>query len=1191
MRFRSLSTLKSRRAFFYAFCLTIASTISLFAQSNRDLAPKIIPPSPNASALGKFADSPVGLYTGTPQISIPLFEITEGDLKLPIKLDYHASGLKVGENPSWVGSGWALDAGGVITRSIRGTPDEGGYGISGWIDDHTRGVMPTNDIQGQVVDPRTAEYQYFEPVVNGSHDMDPDIFYFNFAGRTGKFSFDTQGNIHVTPFQKLQIIGPLASTFKIITEDGTQYTFGRIERTVSTRRGLISGSQQPATPQYPTSWYLTEIASASGNGKITLTYDNTIPYYFYQTTGDHKRYQVISQGTNGWAKIIPEFEKYMDITYIYNPATLQSITTPSISVDFTAATERCDLKGTYMLDQMTVSKMVDATTKSLFKKFTFNHKYYDGLALQNLSSPCNPTTTGFGDNTDYSKRLFLTGVYEQGSDGQNGKLYSFTYNLVNASTGYGFPSRLSYNQDHWGYSNGSQNDYAGTLIPATPTHSGAIRDVDEASTKVGVLTQITFPTGGSTTYDYELNDINNVGNLNYTTYSQTSQKLDIQPAQQSMGKRTIGPLFQISDVSGSTLVAFGKNFSTDCNYRPCPNNTSTNPFCGDLFNFEIYKYSGTDSTFVMKISNVDDFAIFNTSGIIFQNGFYKIQHYVKSGFYTSAGMGPCYPYFLQLSWNNSSVNPLSKVGGLRVKKITSYAPNKTLVKTFEYKADDGTSSGFLVNAPSYMPVDYQETIWNELDMSGGSQTTNTVVYKIYGSSPSQPLGATQGSCVGYSQVTTYIGEDSNGNLGRTGKSVSTFTNPLTFPDLASVQNASNVPSYSTVPPFPFAPYDSQDHFRGLLLEKSDYAYQGSQYVIRRKTANTYNYFSVNGSSPNYYEYFTWKIGVVHMDRYFYAGGTGAESESPNHSYIMFPVKYKIRSGHYFLANTSEYEYDVTDQTKYQLTSTDYTYGQNHLQEIEKKITKSNGDVVKVQTKYPSDFTSTATDSDPASAALAKMVTLNKLSSPVEQRTLVNDKLTHSLLTTYKEFSTNVLLPYEQYLYSTKSPLASPPTTSVVSGQLQFAPFTSGQGYEKAQTFSLYDSKGNVRQVQKANDVVDTYLWGYNASHPVAEIKNATYQDIVNAIGQTAIDDIANSYSLSASQLALLNGLRTNPAFKSAQITVYTYDPIIGVLTSTDANGKVTYYDYDSLGRLLTVRDYQQNVIKRYQYNYKIVVRD
>src|ERR1700722_12616602 len=82
--------------------------------------------SPNAAALGKFGDIPVGYHTGVPQIGIPFYTVQAGPLKLPISLDYHASGIKCMEPASWVGTGWALNAGGVITRTVQGQPDEVG---------------------------------------------------------------------------------------------------------------------------------------------------------------------------------------------------------------------------------------------------------------------------------------------------------------------------------------------------------------------------------------------------------------------------------------------------------------------------------------------------------------------------------------------------------------------------------------------------------------------------------------------------------------------------------------------------------------------------------------------------------------------------------------------------------------------------------------------------------------------------------------------------------------------------------------------------------------------------------------------------------------------------------------------------------------------------------------------------------
>jgi len=54
----------------------------------------------------------------------------------------------------------------------------------------------------------------------------------------------------------------------------------------------------------------------------------------------------------------------------------------------------------------------------------------------------------------------------------------------------------------------------------------------------------------------------------------------------------------------------------------------------------------------------------------------------------------------------------------------------------------------------------------------------------------------------------------------------------------------------------------------------------------------------------------------------------------------------------------------------------------------------------------------------------------------------------------------------------------------------------------------------------------------------------------------------------------------------AIMTTYTYDPLIGMTSQTDANGKTTYYEYDSFGRLKYVKDHENNIVKEYAYHIK-----
>ncbi|MCK4662468.1 MAG: hypothetical protein KAT68_06365, partial [Bacteroidales bacterium] len=82
-----------------------------------------ISPSPNSSALCSSVSS-VNLYTGVPSINLPLYKLQTKEFSLPISLSYNASGIKVEQVASWVGLGWSLNAGGVVTRVVNGSPDD-----------------------------------------------------------------------------------------------------------------------------------------------------------------------------------------------------------------------------------------------------------------------------------------------------------------------------------------------------------------------------------------------------------------------------------------------------------------------------------------------------------------------------------------------------------------------------------------------------------------------------------------------------------------------------------------------------------------------------------------------------------------------------------------------------------------------------------------------------------------------------------------------------------------------------------------------------------------------------------------------------------------------------------------------------------------------------------------------------------
>lgn len=72
--------------------------------------PEVVPPSPNATSLGKYVETHVSTATGIPGIGMPIYSVQEGDISVPISLSYHAGGIRVEEIASWVGLGWSLQA-------------------------------------------------------------------------------------------------------------------------------------------------------------------------------------------------------------------------------------------------------------------------------------------------------------------------------------------------------------------------------------------------------------------------------------------------------------------------------------------------------------------------------------------------------------------------------------------------------------------------------------------------------------------------------------------------------------------------------------------------------------------------------------------------------------------------------------------------------------------------------------------------------------------------------------------------------------------------------------------------------------------------------------------------------------------------------------------------------------------------
>ncbi|UIR57825.1 RHS repeat protein [Sphingobacterium sp. SRCM116780] len=144
----------------------------------------------------------------------------------------------------------------------------------------------------------------------------------------------------------------------------------------------------------------------------------------------------------------------------------------------------------------------------------------------------------------------------------------------------------------------------------------------------------------------------------------------------------------------------------------------------------------------------------------------------------------------------------------------------------------------------------------------------------------------------------------------------------------------------------------------------------------------------------------------------------------------------------------------------------------------------------------------------------------------------------------------------------------------------------------------YDDKGNLVQLTSVAGLPTSFLYGYNKTQIIAKIEGARYDDIKNnPLLITAItasnDDNVNPASESV-LITALDNLRKDSSMAEYQITAYTYNPLIGLTTTTTPNGQREVYEYDGAGRLKTVKKMEKDVsgnviykkLREYQYNYK-----
>lgn len=318
-----------------------------------------------------------------------------------------------------------------------------------------------------------------------------------------------------------------------------------------------------------------------------------------------------------------------------------------------------------------------------------------------------------------------------------------------------------------------------------------------------------------------------------------------------------------------------------------------------------------------------------------------------------------------------------------------------------------------------------------------------------------------------------------------------------------------------------------------------------------KIPDDYLYFSNSGL--NLYPSQT-QNGILDKSMVYNAQGQLQEETSFDYTITEIPGAGVPTETLSFVPSYIQY---TKETTKTKRESSDYTtisetnYSVNNFQQVSSKVTTQNGDVQESFTKYAQDISDT------------RLINANMISIPLETEAKDNGTVLSKSKTVFGNTA---------HLYP----------TSVIAYDL-------AQNPETQMTFDLYD-EGNLVQVTNKAGISTTTIWGYHKTLPIAQIVGAKYSDIsslsVVASAVSASDADADNGANEAALLTALNNLRLHNALQQYPITIYTYDPLVGVTNSISANGIKVSYTYDASGRLSTVKDSNGKVLKENQYNYK-----
>lgn len=1115
--------------------IAVVSIAGASAQSNYNVQiPQILPASPEATAFIKAGFGNVNMSTGGASANIPLYTIKLRDYTFPISLSYSNQGLKADEYTPRVGVGWNLNATGMITRVVKGKPDEYAQRLS---------IPADFSVNSSTV--FSYESDASDPVVGG--DSQADEFQFNVNGISGKFVLDSNYVPRVTSTTNVQIsiqilVSPGStsggiSQISLTAPDGVKYQFGNTYEKTATHNILQYDAYKNVTK---TSFFLDKITLPTGE-YINFSYT---PIYIKVITGMSQRLQI--------AKEIGERNCGDCMNYNLYSSTEDKI---EYNTNYLSSISVSDGRSISLTYESRGDSSKDNRLKSLevpgLKKYLFD--YYN--------VPASPSVI--------DSRFFLTKIRDLKNiadvvNPDSSYDYEFTYHdLVNV------PLPVTFSQDYLGFYNGNNK---GCLIPTVLNSNNTIdfsfREPLSFFSKKGSLLSIKYPTGGTEEFIYEANT------QMKSTKRNTLSNLIVQGAGASGTYPTYNGNVTIKR-NGNVILT---SFATDAD----PNDYFTVDSTHATVVSRIYE----GSTMIASRSSLGYKT--DTSSVYLYGGHtYRLELTVKD----ASVIGNSW-----ITYDSSAVDIYdttnAEIPGLRVRQIKSTDPvsQSTHSKYYTYA---GLNRLDLSTGSVHLAVDYHSTAVKKTYCMYGMMVAQTVCgLDIYSSSSTNEVynSSSAGNLISYSNViesddpnfvnggTEYVFQAYDGGSNKSilwGQDVPYLPSGQ-YPTLTGELAATRVfDANKSIVQEELNEYETQidiSHAVPSIYVRKGYDVNityndwmsgcfdvikmlyGNYWIrLKSKTTKVYSGATVQIQKTDYTYGTTINISPIAVISTDSKGGViKTENKYPTDfpgdaTYQKLVAKNIISP----LVLQSSYRNDVLLQQKKTLYKDWFNDSKIIMPEI---IQLKETSLVPLHDEFV--FTKYDKAGNPLALRKTDDIGLVYLWDSIHVLPVCEVKNANADQVAYTGFEDGIQADGNWYQVS---------GTTTVSGS-----FTG-----------LYGFSGTLTKTISTSGVYSVNLW----TNSSVTVNGASGTIIKTARGWNYYEWTLTNPSTITVTGTNIDELKLCP--KKAILISYTYFPYVGISSISDQNGNVVYYEYDSDNRLFRIRDVEKNIIKQISYKYQV----